>query len=112
MRASTKHLTVGTGRPLLSLVGFARTAALASFGAALTMFLFAAAVGNPRVWEFIAILCVSTVAAISVLTLAIGCLVTAPMAAVRLWERLNARRRAQMVNASQLWDDGIDGPER
>jgi hypothetical protein len=108
----TKGLTVADRRPLVSLAGFARTAALASFGAALTMFLCAATMGDQRVWQVIALLCASTVGAIIALTLSIGCLVMLPITAWRLAERLTARRRARTVPSSQLWDDSVDGPER
>jgi hypothetical protein len=112
MNTSAKHMTVATGRPLFSLWGFARTAALASFGAALPMFLCAAMIGNQRVWEITAILCASTIAAICTVTLAIGCLVMLTIAGWRLLERIARRRRAGLVAASQLWDPWIDEPER
>jgi hypothetical protein len=108
----TKELTVAGRRPILSLAGFARTAALASFGASLAMFLCAAAMGNQRVWQITALLCVSTVAAIIALTLSIGCLVMLPIAAWRFVERLTARWRARTVPSSHLWDNAVDGPER
>jgi hypothetical protein len=107
-----KHSTAKPILPFLSLRGFARTAALASFGAALVMFLFAAATGNERVWQFTAMLCVSTVAAICVLTLAIGCLVMLPVAAWRFADRIAAARRARTIPDSRLWDNAIDGQER
>jgi hypothetical protein len=101
-----------TGRPVFTMAGFARTAALASFGAALVMFVCAALIGNERVWHITAILCVWTIAAICVLTLAIGCLVMLPIAVWKLVERIAARRRARLVAAAYVWDNSLDGPER
>ena len=57
------------------------------------MFAYAAVMGNDQVWKATAVLCVWTVAAISLTTLAIGCLVMLPIAVWRLLERMAARRR-------------------
>ena len=111
MRASTKHLTVGTGKPLLSLGGFARTAAWQVSERAVTMFL-SPLPWRTRVWESSAILCVSR----------------SQPSASHPRHRLpgdSTHGRGQILAAARctpgravapmlrdFWDDGIDGPER
>jgi hypothetical protein len=95
----------------LSMWAFVRVAALLTLGAASVMLVIMLLSGDPLLWQFSAVLCFGTIAAIWTITITIGCLVIIPVALWRIGRQLSRGIPANLAPHGQVWDRWMDGPD-
>jgi hypothetical protein len=95
----------------LSMWAFVRVAALLTLGAFSVMLVIMLLSGDPLLWQFSAVLCLGTIAAIWTITITIGGLVMIPVGLWRFSRQLSRNLPPNAACHGQVWDRWMDGPE-